>query len=150
MRTPSFSLHTLLLWACPPPWDIVQTLSLDRSPSPISPCAWAGLHPQSYLGCPFSQDRLQLGDELLLFSIHHCVLFSCHQGLLMISACHRRGWSLSSCVSHQNKLSSRFRCRSLRTANAPALSPCDAFCGGEVTLDQFHSRITWMASLHIY
>lgn len=134
IRIPSFSLHMLLQWACRSLWDIVWTLSLDKCPNPqLAPVPELVFILSPTLGCPFSHDRLQLGDELLLFGIHHCILFSCHQGLLvlLIPACHRLVWSLSSCVSHQKKRSSRFRCLLvIRTANAPAFSPCDVFCGG--------------------
>lgn len=54
----------------------------QASQSPVCHCTWAGFILSPTLGCSFPCDRLQLGHKLLLFGIHHCVLFSCYQRLL--------------------------------------------------------------------
>lgn len=65
----------------------------------------------------FSHDRWQLRDELLLFGIHHCILLSCHQGLLMMTLL-----ATDLCdLCPGKKWPSRVRGQSLRTANAPAV-----------------------------
>lgn len=102
MRIPSSSLHTFLPQTCPSLWIIVQAHNLNKllDPQLVSvPDLVLTLSPMpNHLS---SHGRLQPGDKILLSSFHYCVLFFCHQGLLLLVmlCCHRLRWSLSSCLA---------------------------------------------------